>query len=275
VDEARAQVTHRTGPAGRLGRVRNVGRVEGGRGVLSRGLRRFDGYALTLVFGGRGHYRDDEHESPLEAGSLIEVLPGRPHWYGLTGPGRWDEVHLVFEGPVFDLCARQGLLGAGSPVHRVTPVSWWLARLDGFRTRRPPVTAAAADDEVCDVLRLLADLSSHADVGPSESPGGWLARSQALLAGDLAEPLDLPEVAAAVGLGYESWRKRFQAETGLAPARYRAQRRIEAAADLLRRTSLSNREIAASLGFSDEHHFAKRFRAATGRTTSGYRGDGG
>jgi transcriptional regulator GlxA family with amidase domain len=128
---------------------------------------------------------------------------------------------------------------------------------------------------VCDVLHVLADLAARGEAGPPDVPGGWLARSQALLASDLAEPLDLPGVAAAVGLGYESWRKRFQAETGLAPARYRAQRRIEAAADLLRRTTLSNREIAASLGFSDEHHFAKRFRATTGRTTSGYRGDAG
>jgi AraC-like DNA-binding protein len=275
MDDARAQVSHRAGPPGRLGRVRNVGRIDGGRGIPTRGLRRFDGYALMLVFGGAGRYRDVERDLPLGPGDLVEVLPGRPHWYGLVGPGHWDEVHLVFDGPVFDLCVTQGLLGGG-PVHRLSPVDWWLARLDGFRTRRAPVTAAGADDEVCDVLRLLAEIAGRrGEPGRDGWAGGWLARSQARLAADLAEPLALPEVAAGVGVGYESWRKRFQAETGMSPARYRAQRRIEAAQDLLGRTSLTNREIAASLGFSDEHHFAKRFRAATGRTATEYRRDAG
>lgn len=235
------------------------------------GLRRFDGYALTLVFGGSGRYVDERGELAVSAGDLIEVLPGRPHWYGPVGGGRWDEVHLVFEGPVFDLAHRQGLLGE-VPVHRPGPVDWWLGRLDGFRTRRPPVTAAGADEEACEVLRLLAELAGHrSGAAPPAGPGGWLARSQALLAADLAEPVLLDAVAAAVGLTYESWRKRFRAETGMSPARYRAQRRIEAAQDLLRRTSMSNREIAASLGFSDEHHFAKRFRSATGLGTTEYR----
>ena len=276
VQIGRAQVSSRAAPPGRLGRVRNAGRIEGGRGIPTPGLRRFDGYALMLVFGGDGRYRDLDSDLPLGPGDLVEVLPGRPHWYGCTGPGRWDEVHLVFEGPVFDLCLARGLLGAGSPVHHLAPVDRWLARLDGFRTRRAPVSAAGADDEVCDVLRLLADLAGRRDGSPGGGgSGGWLARSQARLAADLGEPLDLAAVAAEVGLGYESWRKRFQAETGVPPARYRAQRRVEAAAELLRRTSLSNREIAASLGFSDEHHFAKRFRAATGRTTGAFRREPG
>ncbi|MGY1695519.1 helix-turn-helix domain-containing protein [Geodermatophilus sp. SYSU D00814] len=276
MDTGRAQVSHRAAPPGRLGRVRNAGRIEGGRGIPLPGLRRFDGYALMLVFGGGGRYRDREHDLLLVPGDLVEVLPGRPHWYGCTGPGRWDEVHLVFEGPVFDLCLQQGLLGAGRPVHRLAPVEWWLSRLDGFRTRRPPLGAAGVDDEVCDVLRLLAELAARRS-GPAADggPGGWLARSRARLAADLSEPLALADVAAEVGLGYESWRKRFQAETGVPPARYRAQRRIEAAAELLRRTSLGNREIAASLGFSDEHHLARRFRAATGRTTGAFRRESG
>jgi transcriptional regulator GlxA family with amidase domain len=78
-------------------------------------------------------------------------------------------------------------------------------------------------------------------------------------------------VAAAAGLGYESWRKRFAAETGQPPGRYRARRRVDAAAELLRRSSLTNREIAEAVGFSDEHHFARQFRAVTGLSTTAYR----
>ncbi|CAN5407119.1 hypothetical protein BH24ACT12_BH24ACT12_02320 [soil metagenome] len=252
-----------------------LGRVEGGRGVHSPGLRRFDGYAVVLVFGCAGRYQDPAHDLLLEPGDLVQVLPGHPHWYGVT-QGTWNEAYLAFDGPVFDLCARAGLVDVRRPVRRLRPLEYWLDRIDMFRTRRPPTTTTGADAEVCDVLRLLIDIvAQNAEVArateKSRRGGGWLAESRALLATDLAEPMPLPDIAQAVGMSYESWRKRFAAETGVAPARFRTLRRINAAGDLLQRTTLTNREIAASLGFSDEHHLAKQFRRTTGTTTREFR----
>ncbi len=269
----RASVSPRVGPAGRLGRVRSAGRVEGSRGLPAGPLRRFDGYALACLVRGRGRYRDPAHDVPLEPGDLVTVVPGHPHWYGATAPALWDDVHLVFDGPVFDLAARQGLLDVRTPVRRLRPVQQWVDRIDAFRTRRAPRSAAGVDDEVCDVLRLLVDVSAHD--GPTCGGRGWLAESQALLAADLSAPLALPQVAAAMGMPYETWRRRFRAGTGVPPARYRLLRRIDAARDLLRRTSMDTRDIAASLGFSDEHHLARQFRRVTGRTTRQFRRDAG
>ncbi len=274
--EGRARVSYR-GVAGRLGRVRMLGRVEGGRGVHSPGLRRFDGYAVILVFGGAGRYRDPSHDLLLEPGDLVQVLPGHPHWYGVRQGAPWNEAYLAFDGPAFDLCARAGLVDARAPVRRLRPLEYWLDRVDMFRTRRPPTTTAGADAEVCDVLRLLIDIAARdaeaarGSMTSGRGAGGWLAQSRALLATDLADPMPLPDIAQAVGMSYESWRKRFAAETGVAPARFRTLRRVNAAGDLLQRTTLSNREIAASLGFSDDHHLAKQFRATTGTTTREFR----
>jgi AraC-like DNA-binding protein len=225
-----------------------------------------------LVFGGTGRYRDLARDVLLEPGDLVYVLPDHPHWYGVTGSTGWDEVHLVFEGPAFNLCAQRGLIDVRRLVRQMRPLEHWLDRIDGFRTRRPPTTLAGVDDEVCDVLRLLVDVAAQFSTGAKADTasrrGGWLAESRVLLATDLADPAQLRDIAAAVGMSYESWRKRFQAETGVAPARFRTLRRIDAARDLMQRTTLSNRELAASLGFSDEHHLAKQFRRTTGTTTS-------
>lgn len=280
----RATVSGRAGPAGRLGRVRYAGRVEGVRGLPGSGLRRFDGYALACLVRGRGRYRDPTHDVVVEPGDLVTVVPGRPHWYGAAGPALWTDVHLVFDGPVFDLAVRQGLLDAGVPVRRLRPPQQWVDRIDAFRTRRAPRTAAGVDDEVCDVLRLLVDVAAHDGAahdarpdgaGPGADGAAWLAESQALLAADLAAPLALADVAAAVGMSYETWRRRFRAGTGVPPARYRLLRRVDAARDLLRRTSMGTRDIAASLGFADEHHLARQFRRTTGRTTAQFRREAG
>jgi AraC-like DNA-binding protein len=91
------------------------------------------------------------------------------------------------------------------------------------------------------------------------------------LAGDLRSDLDLRGVAASAGLPYETFRKQFRAAVGTSPAAFRLDRRIEAAQALLRMTDMTHAAIAASPGFADEYHFAKRFRARTGVAPRDYR----
>jgi len=262
-------VTTRPGPAGVLGGVRLAGRAEDWRGVPLGRPRRYDAYALMYVLAGSGRYRDAVHDVALAAGDLVSVVPGHPHWYGPVGGRTWDELFVVFEGPVFELAAASGLLDVTRPVRRVAPGPLWAHRLDSFRTRRAPRTAAGRDREACELLALLAEL--HAGSAPEVGGGDWFTRSQELLESDLGEPVSLPGVAAAVGMPYETWRRHFRDRAGVSPARYRRLHRLDAAAALLSDTALTTREIAATLGFSDEHHLARQFRTATGRSPRQYR----
>jgi transcriptional regulator GlxA family with amidase domain len=127
---------------------------------------------------------------------------------------------------------------------------------------------------VLDLLTAL--LEAIATAGAGRDPRGaarlgWLDRSLELLDRDLAESLDLPSVAAEVGMTYETWRRRFRSETGTSPYAHRASRRLEAATDLLVHTGLGVRDIAAATGFSDERHLIRRFREHTGMTPRAFR----
>jgi AraC-like DNA-binding protein len=266
----RLLITIRSGPSGVLGRVRLAGRTEGGRGVPLGRPRRYDAYALMYVLAGCGRYRDASQDVALSAGDLVSVVPGHPHWYGPVDGQTWDELFVVFEGPVFELAAASGLIDVTRPVRRIAPGPLWAHRLDSFRTRRVPRTPAGRDREACELLALLADLHAGADPEP-DGRGDWFTRSQELLEADLGEPLALPGVAAAVGIPYETWRRHFRYRAGVSPARYRRLHRLSAAAALLSDTALTTREIAATLGFSDEHHLARQFRAATGRSPRQHR----
>ena len=92
-----------------------------------------------------------------------------------------------------------------------------------------------------------------------------------LLAADLTAELDLRDVARRIGLPYDTFRKRFRADVGVSPGAFRLDRRIDAAKSLLRMTPMTHAAIAASLGFANEQHFAKRFRARAGRSPRDYR----
>lgn len=263
-----------------LGRFRLAGAIWGGPGVEPRRpLRVYGDYALVCLAGGSGAYEDANGASlRLSAGAVVAVFPELAHWYGPRRRGQpWDEVYLTFEGPVFDLWRAAGLLDPRRPVAPATPPSW----PERFRTLidslARPADAAGRVRQVAELQSLVADLlpgdALEAGAGLPGSPSAWLTQARGLLEDGLALPADLPAVAAAVGMSYETFRKRFQREAGVSPARYRLVKRIEAAQRLLAYApQMTNAQVAAAFGFSDEFHFSRRFREVAGVTPREYRG---
>ena len=265
-------VTERRGPLGALGGVTLAGRVEGSRGAPPGKPVRHPSFGFTYLFGGAGRYRDAQHDLALGPGSLVFVFPDHPHWYGTVGNDTWNELFLVFDGPLFHTAVAAAVIDPGHPVHTLSPISSWVNRIDRFRMRPSPRSGPARDAEACDVLRLITEMrGSFASAPPSANTADWLDVSCQLLGGDLGERLGLTSVAATVGMPYETWRRRFHARSGHSPAHYRMLRRLDAAVSLLIETPLSSRDIAAALGFADEHHLIRRFKEAHGCSPRQYR----
>lgn len=267
-----------------LGQIRLAGRYRGGEGVPGRGrLREYGSWVLMCVTRGTGTYRDaDGRTIALGPGAVVTVTPNRGYWYR-TAPGEtWDEIYVAFDGPTFDLWRTAGLLNAEVPVVELAggPRAW-SGRLDAAVTALG--RARSNHGRLREFLRLLdvlavpgliAAASSAGEHRPAAPP--WLQAAETMLSSDLGAALDPRAVAAALGTGYETFRKRFTAATGMPPARYRTTRRIEAAAELLRYSpERRNAEVASLLGFADEFHFSKRFRSIKGVSPRAWRRDGG
>lgn len=255
----------------RLGRVEMTGRIEAERGIHPRAPRRYPSHAIMLVTGGTGRYRGVDDTAPLSAGSLVLVRPGEPHWYGPAPGASWDEVFCAFSGPVFDLAVRRGALGGANRVTEIADPARLAAYLERLRLAPPPTTSAAQDAEALDLMATV----EQALTPPTPEPpaAGWLARSMQLLATD--DGGALPEIADAVGLPYETWRRRFSDQVGVAPARYRREARLRTSATLLTMTSLSVTEIAHRTGFVDDRHLSRHFTRAYGLTPGRFRSQGG
>ncbi|MGV3614487.1 MAG: helix-turn-helix domain-containing protein [Fimbriimonas sp.] len=236
-----------------------------GTGIVPRApLRVYGRYGLMLLTRGSGVYVDaDGRRERLQPGDLVLVFPDWPHWYGTERGRTWDELHFVFEGPVFDLWRRQGLIDPARPIRHLD--------VDSARARLTEFAAAPGADAMARLhafLPLLADLVGSEPVA-DRAP--WVGQACDLLATELSRPRDAAEVAARLGMGTDAFRKRFAAEVGVPPARYRLERRLAAAQDLLIHTAMTHREIAERLGFADEFTFSKRFRAVAGVSPRGFR----
>lgn len=247
-----------------FGRILLAGEVVDDEPFVPGPLRAMDGVIVSLVTAGRGSYRyPDGRTVPIEAPMLTVVKPGDAHWYG-TGPGeRWTEWFAVAEGPVFDLLSDNGRLQWSGPrtLSRTTRAAD-LALL--LRTVAP---AAGAEQQVWALAQWLAGaLAPDVDTETAH----WDEVITRLTA-DLDQPLSMQELASDLGADYDRFRRQFRRRFGRAPLAYRNERRLDAAATLLRVTNLTSREIARRLGFSDEFHLSRRFRKRYGVAPSAYR----
>lgn len=229
-------------------------------------------YALVYVLHGSGQYQDASGcRAEVSAGSLLLLFPELAHRYGPVGSGRWAEFHVIFEGKTFDLWREAGLLDSRRPVWTLRPEGTWLSR---FSAIAEPLETGSESGSLLAVSRLLSVLTEAAALhaAPAPSPAvAWLMEAKTLLAADLSRERTAAEVAARLGLSYETFRKTFEHHAGVSPARYRAHERLQAAQVLLAQTAMTSRQIADSLGFPDEFYFSRRFRRLFGLSPRGYR----
>jgi len=100
-----------------------------------------------------------------------------------------------------------------------------------------------------------------------------VAQAITLLGRQLSKPLRIADLPAAVGLRRSALYARFVAETGMTPAEYRMQLRLEEAKRLLAGPDgmVDNQAVAARLGFATPQHLITMFRRAFNVTPAAWR----
>lgn len=92
-----------------------------------------------------------------------------------------------------------------------------------------------------------------------------------LIEKSIADPVPVPEIAAALGLSQRQLERRFKAAIGCTVVQFGLLLRLQHARVLLIATDLSVREIATASGFNTLSHFASAFGACFGKRPSDYR----
>ncbi|MHB8637795.1 MAG: helix-turn-helix domain-containing protein [Fimbriimonadaceae bacterium] len=248
-----------------LGEIKVVGTLRDSLGVPGP-MRVLGDFALVLILHGSGTFGDARGaRERVTEGDFLVLFPEVGHRYGPGQRQEWDELYIVFNGPIFEVLRGAALLDPSRPVVRGVGADWF-DRMHAFA--RKPLIGDELD--ITDFVRLLVEpLMRH-----EHRERSWIERAQSMLGQDLSARLAADRVAARLHISPQTFRKRFAATTGMTPTQYRAGRRIEAAKTLLRQTEMTHRQIAISLGFYDEYYFANRFKAATGQTAGEFRRGG-
>jgi AraC-like DNA-binding protein len=116
--------------------------------------------------------------------------------------------------------------------------------------------------------------ANHSQV-PARPRGGLapgaLRRVRDAVAQRLDDKLDLSQLAGVAGLSRSHFARAFKESVGQPPHRYLMEKRVAAAADLVKDTDRKLADIAVELGFFDHSHFVRVFTRILGETPSAYR----
>ena len=96
-------------------------------------------------------------------------------------------------------------------------------------------------------------------------------RAREMLAADLTRDFSLTEIAAECGLSVGHFARGFREGIGESPHRWLIRQRVEKAKQMLADRQGGLAEIALDCGFSDQSHFTRLFRRATGTTPGMWR----
>jgi len=219
---------------------------------------------LVLEIKGEARYGDETGRVvSLSPGDCFLLDPRIGHHYGPLPGSYWTEMYVCFRGPIFDSLGAH-LQMISDPVRHLGSLPRWQRRL---RKVLPGQGEADAHD-AC-IGRLVAFL---AEAFPAPSVAGtgvdpWILEAKRLLD---REHLNVAEVTARLssttGLASETLRKRFRVVVGHSMKSWQMAAKIATARSLLARGNMTQKEIAATLGFAHPQHFSRCLQKATGST---------
>ena len=118
------------------------------------------------------------------------------------------------------------------------------------------------------LIGIMYSLERNIQLSKNQTHVDMINRARLRIREALESDLTIQQVAEEMGVSYSNFRKLFKEYTGLSPATYQQDLRLQRAKELLSTTDLSVKEIAYRLNFESPDYFSAKFKIKTGRRPS-------
>lgn len=230
-------------------------------------------YLIHYVLSGKGIFKLEGKEYPLEAGYGFVIEPGQLSFYQADEKEPWTYIWVGFLGTR----AKEYVNNMGTTV-------------------RHPVFRSENSDELYEIVRDMMDhntfgvtnelrrngllqifLSVVAQSAPVEEQNGndkanqYVRRAVEFIQRNYCNPVKVTDVAEYVCINRSYLYTLFEKSLGMSPQQFLTTYRLTKAAEMLMIPDLPVESIALSCGYQDPLTFTKAFRQMKGLSPSGYR----
>jgi len=206
-------------------------------------------------------------EVRLKAGDMFLLFPGEWHTYHPLEHTGWKSYWIGFRGRNMDDRVRAGFLSPEKPVYHVG-YSSTIEEL--YRSAYEQAVEEAAYSQqvmaglVNHLIGKMYSLERNIELGKNQQQVDMINRARLRIRQALESDLTIQRVAEEMGVSYSNFRKLFKEFTGLSPATYQQELRLQRAKELLSTTDLTVKEIAYRLNFESPDYFSAKFKAKMG-----------
>lgn len=178
-------------------------------------------YQIILISAGTGIFESSSFRGiqRVEPGTIILLFPGVWHRYRPAKETGWVEHWIECQGPVFDAALKESLIhpkrsllkpGALHEMNDCFERCHSLARMDAVANQDLLSTLSVH------LLALLGHLQ-RGERGLTKAIDNVVQRAHTLIALRCQDPLNLPELARELGVGYSNLRHSFVSRMGISP----------------------------------------------------------
>lgn len=223
---------------------------------------------LVWLISGEVSYRIEKKNYLVLPRQPLFIPPGTEYYFETTKHAGYHKFVAFFQG--VNLPSILETLKLNQPIQLSLPQTDLLTRklrLLRILIRRRPSGHILQNAGL--TLELLMTLS-EAIPRPQEK-SLFLRLACEKLSGNFEHPESIASIAWTLGMNERTFSRLFRAQMNQSPHRYRMQRRMEAACELLSQTGFSVKEIAFQLGFCNSFYFCNQFRRIHGVTPTQFR----
>lgn len=227
-------------------------------------------YSCFVLLSGKGIYRDKYgKEYPLQAGSLVQRIPGEVHTTEVEGE-EWLEFFINLGKSTFEYLHSMKLISIEEPVRTciITPevVKYLMFQLENFKRAR----VEELPIYLVELQKMVLQLHNSCITNTLSNQKMLMLQAKNLLSSNLEEDISLESLATELNMSYENFRKVFRETQGVSPMHYRTNQRMYRA-ELMILSGISIKETAALVGYSDCYGFSRQFKKTMGVSPAAYR----
>ncbi len=239
--------------------------------------RTLDEYQLIYITEGEGFFQSDSCDlRPVEAGTIILLVPGERHLYYPNAETGWREMWIGFRG------------------HQAETI------INNFFSKQDPLLKVGVRESIVSLYNKVISYSESSIRGTQQVIAGVIShllgriyyehvnftnrgnkntdkinQAQMLLRENIATHLSPADIAARLSMSYSLLRSLFKSITGISMSSYQQQLKLNLAKELLTTSTKNISEIAYETGFESVSRFCCFFKQHMNITASEFRAQHG